>query len=183
MRGVRGPVNRRAGAPRSGRRRATGGRRSAGGPGWRSCASGTAQPGPRSTRPLLRSPGGAGGRSASAPVAPLPSSTHRYHHLQLVLPRVAEALAFRVHQVRATCPNPVTKLRDRGLVETKVDPSDKRRTLVRVSGKHRRTAAQKGAVPVDPAVTEALGEAQADASKGGASSTGSSASSEPGSAG
>jgi hypothetical protein len=56
-RGARGPVNPPAGAPRNDRPRATGRRRSAGGPGWRSYASGTSRPAPRSMRPPLRSPG------------------------------------------------------------------------------------------------------------------------------
>lgn len=49
------PVNPLAGAPRSSRRRATGARRSAGGPDWRSSASDTAQPRPRSMRRPRRS--------------------------------------------------------------------------------------------------------------------------------
>ena len=50
-------INPPAGAPPSNRRRATGERRSGGGQGWRSCASGIAQRGPRSMHPPRRSPG------------------------------------------------------------------------------------------------------------------------------
>lgn len=57
VRGARAPVNPPAGAPRSNRRRVTGGRRSAGGPSWRSCASGIAQQARRSMHPPPRSAG------------------------------------------------------------------------------------------------------------------------------
>jgi hypothetical protein len=56
------PVIRRAAARQRSRHRRSGGRRSAGGPGWRSHASGTAQPTPRSMRPPRRSPGLGSGR-------------------------------------------------------------------------------------------------------------------------
>jgi hypothetical protein len=51
------PVNRRAEVLQSDRHQRGGGRRSAGGPGWRSYASGTAQLARRSMRPPRRSPG------------------------------------------------------------------------------------------------------------------------------
>jgi DNA-binding MarR family transcriptional regulator len=52
----------------------------------------------------------------------------------------------------------VARLRDRGMVTTKVDPSDGRRTLVRMSSRHIRSVGEKGAVPVDAALAAALGE-------------------------
>jgi DNA-binding MarR family transcriptional regulator len=52
----------------------------------------------------------------------------------------------------------VAKLRDRGIVETSADPSDGRRTLVRIAPDHPRTIVAKGSVPVDAALAEALGE-------------------------
>jgi len=55
-------VIRRAAARQRGGHRGSGGRRSAGGPGWRSHASDTAQPAPRSMRPPRRSPGLGSGR-------------------------------------------------------------------------------------------------------------------------
>ena len=56
-------LNPRAGAPRSSGRRGDAGRRSVGGQGWRSRASGTARPGLRSMHPRLRSPGPGSWRS------------------------------------------------------------------------------------------------------------------------
>ncbi len=53
----------------------------------------------------------------------------------------------------------VARLRELGVVETASDPSDGRRTLVRVSGRHLRKVAKKGAVSVDLALAAALGEA------------------------
>jgi DNA-binding transcriptional ArsR family regulator len=52
----------------------------------------------------------------------------------------------------------VARLRDQGIVETSADPSDGRRTLVRVAPDHPRTIVAKGSVPVDGALAEALGE-------------------------
>ena len=51
----------------------------------------------------------------------------------------------------------VAKLREQALVQTGVDPSDKRRTLVRISDEHPRTVARKGTVVADEALAEALG--------------------------
>jgi len=52
----------------------------------------------------------------------------------------------------------VARLRDQGIVETSADPSDGRRTLVRVIPDHPRTVAAKGSVSVDAALADALGE-------------------------
>jgi DNA-binding MarR family transcriptional regulator len=52
----------------------------------------------------------------------------------------------------------VARLRDQGIVETSADPSDGRRTLVRVAPDHPRTVAAKGSVSVDAALAEAFGE-------------------------
>ncbi len=52
----------------------------------------------------------------------------------------------------------VAKLRDQGIVETSADPSDGRRTLVRIAPDHPRTVVAKGAVSVDATLAEALGE-------------------------
>ena len=51
----------------------------------------------------------------------------------------------------------VANLKKRGLLETRVDAQDKRRTLVRVSSQHRRTVARKAATPIDAALARALG--------------------------
>jgi DNA-binding MarR family transcriptional regulator len=55
----------------------------------------------------------------------------------------------------------VSRMRDLGAFETRADPSDGRRTLVRVSGSIPRVVARMGAVSVDGALTEALGEMDA----------------------
>jgi len=55
----------------------------------------------------------------------------------------------------------VARLRDQGLVETAADPSDGRRTLVRVSAAHPRRVVREGALPVDGILTKALGGAEA----------------------
>jgi hypothetical protein len=52
----------------------------------------------------------------------------------------------------------VAKLRGQGILETSADPSDGRRTLVRVSARHPRTVAAKGSASVDGELAAALGE-------------------------
>jgi DNA-binding MarR family transcriptional regulator len=59
----------------------------------------------------------------------------------------------------------VAKLREQALVQTMIDPADKRRTLVRISDAHPRTVAGKGAVDVDAALAEALGCGDVDAAR------------------
>jgi DNA-binding MarR family transcriptional regulator len=56
----------------------------------------------------------------------------------------------------------VAKLLQEGLVATAVDPNDRRRTLVRVSARHRRTVARKAAAPIDAALATALEGLDAD---------------------
>jgi DNA-binding MarR family transcriptional regulator len=55
----------------------------------------------------------------------------------------------------------VARLRERGMLETSADPADGRRTLVRLSDEHPRNVARRGAVSVDAALGEALGDANA----------------------
>lgn len=57
----------------------------------------------------------------------------------------------------------VARLRDRGVLETRVDGDDRRRTLVRVSARHARTIARKAATPIDDALAGALGPAHSHA--------------------
>jgi DNA-binding MarR family transcriptional regulator len=52
----------------------------------------------------------------------------------------------------------VARLRGQGILETSADPGDGRRTLVRVSDRHPRTVAAKGAASADEALAAALGE-------------------------
>jgi DNA-binding MarR family transcriptional regulator len=52
----------------------------------------------------------------------------------------------------------VARLREEGILETTADPTDGRKTLVRLTGRHMRTVAKKGAVSVDAALATALGE-------------------------
>jgi len=52
----------------------------------------------------------------------------------------------------------VARLRDQGIVETSADPSDGRRTLVRVAPGHPRTVVAKGSASVDGVLADALGE-------------------------
>lgn len=52
----------------------------------------------------------------------------------------------------------VARLREKGMVETTPDPADGRKTLVRLSSKHMRDVAKKGAVSVDAELADALGE-------------------------
>lgn len=56
----------------------------------------------------------------------------------------------------------VARLRDLGTLETRADPSDRRRTLVKVSDSVPPAVAGLGATPVDELLTEALGQAPAD---------------------
>lgn len=51
----------------------------------------------------------------------------------------------------------VARLREQGIIETSADQADGRRTLVRLSEKHARDLARKGAVSVDAALAERLG--------------------------
>jgi DNA-binding MarR family transcriptional regulator len=50
----------------------------------------------------------------------------------------------------------VARFRERGAIETAVDPDDRRRTLVRLHPDFLRTMTERGAVPVDEALAEAL---------------------------
>ena len=50
----------------------------------------------------------------------------------------------------------VAKLRDLGAFETRADPADRRRTLVKMSGSVPKTVVGSGAVPVDELLIEAL---------------------------
>jgi DNA-binding MarR family transcriptional regulator len=59
----------------------------------------------------------------------------------------------------------VARLRDQGLIETRVDAGDKRRTLVRVSSAHRRTVARKATAQIDQALGKALPEHDVDAAE------------------
>jgi DNA-binding MarR family transcriptional regulator len=52
----------------------------------------------------------------------------------------------------------VASLAKQGMLETRVDPDDRRRTLVRVSAGHRRTVASKAATPIEGALAGALGD-------------------------
>jgi DNA-binding MarR family transcriptional regulator len=52
----------------------------------------------------------------------------------------------------------IARLRDKGIVETAPDPADGRKTLVRLSRRHARNIATKGAVSVDDVLAAALGE-------------------------
>jgi DNA-binding MarR family transcriptional regulator len=56
----------------------------------------------------------------------------------------------------------VARLRDLGVLETRADPNDRRRTLVKVSDSVPPAVAGLGATPVDELLTEALGQAPAD---------------------
>jgi DNA-binding MarR family transcriptional regulator len=53
----------------------------------------------------------------------------------------------------------VARLRRQGVVETSVDPSDGRRTLVRLAAGHPATVARAAAEPVKDALARALGDA------------------------
>ncbi len=50
----------------------------------------------------------------------------------------------------------VAELREQGILETRADPRDGRRTLVRVSDEHPRRVVRAGSVSVDPALERAL---------------------------
>jgi hypothetical protein len=56
----------------------------------------------------------------------------------------------------------VAKLRDAGAFETRADPNDRRRTLVKVSDSLPPVVAGLGATPVDGLLIEALGDTPAD---------------------
>lgn len=52
----------------------------------------------------------------------------------------------------------IAKLRADGIIDTTVDPADRRRTLSRVSAQHPLVVARKGAVSVDAVLSQALGQ-------------------------
>ena len=52
----------------------------------------------------------------------------------------------------------VAKLRDLGILETRADPADRRRTLVKGSGSKPNAVVGFGVVPVDALLVEALGD-------------------------
>ena len=57
----------------------------------------------------------------------------------------------------------VAKFQADEMIESEVDPADRRRILVRVSSKHLREVGRKGSVPADQALAGALGESDPDA--------------------
>jgi len=57
----------------------------------------------------------------------------------------------------------VAKLRDDGILATAIDPSDRRRTLVRLAPQHAKRVLEAGAVPADDALGRALAEDDAAA--------------------
>ncbi len=57
----------------------------------------------------------------------------------------------------------VARLREEGIVATAADPSDGRRTLVRMSDRHMGNVARRGAIAVDAALAAALHEDGPDA--------------------
>lgn len=59
----------------------------------------------------------------------------------------------------------VAKFREHGVLESRSDPADGRRTLVRVSAGHRQIVAEKGSVLVDAALAQALGASDAEAAR------------------
>ena len=60
----------------------------------------------------------------------------------------------------------VARMREQGTVETFPDPGDRRRTLVRVSAQHPKTVMRAALVPVDAALTAALGDLSPDEAAG-----------------
>jgi DNA-binding MarR family transcriptional regulator len=56
----------------------------------------------------------------------------------------------------------VASLTKEGMLETRPDPDDKRRKLVRMSPDHRRTVARKAAAPIDRTLAGALGDRAGD---------------------
>jgi DNA-binding MarR family transcriptional regulator len=52
----------------------------------------------------------------------------------------------------------VARLREQGILDTRTDPADRRRTLVRMSSQHMRNVAKKGTVSVDAALAGVLGD-------------------------
>lgn len=56
----------------------------------------------------------------------------------------------------------VASLERQGFVETRTDSNDRRRTLVSVTKQHKQTVARKGSAPVDAALANAIGDAEAD---------------------
>jgi DNA-binding MarR family transcriptional regulator len=57
----------------------------------------------------------------------------------------------------------VAALRDRGILETSLDPQDRRRTLATVSPAHRRRVAEQASIPVNTTLTKEVGERRAHA--------------------
>ncbi len=59
----------------------------------------------------------------------------------------------------------VAQLREQGLLETSPDPGDRRRTLVRVSPEHPANVMRAAMVPVDTALSDALGDVSPDTAR------------------
>jgi DNA-binding MarR family transcriptional regulator len=55
----------------------------------------------------------------------------------------------------------VAALRDRGILETTLDPQDRRRTLATVTAAHRRRVAMRASVPVNMSLSKEIGEERA----------------------
>jgi DNA-binding MarR family transcriptional regulator len=96
-------------------------------------------------------------RPAGAPVTP--------PGVRLILMDISAAPDSSIGEIAARTGLPqsyvsesVTRLRDQGVFDTRTDPADRRRTLVRVSAAIPKEVARLGAVPVDDVLMAALGD-------------------------
>jgi DNA-binding MarR family transcriptional regulator len=98
-----------------------------------------------------------GGKAPALPNGPSLVLSDVFTHADSAINEIAERTSLPQSYVSES----VAKLRDQGMIETRVDPADRRRTLVRVSGEHTRAVARKASTPVDAALAEAVAPQQA----------------------
>jgi DNA-binding MarR family transcriptional regulator len=102
-----------------------------------------------------------GGKAPALPNGPSLVLSDVFAHADSSISEIAERTSLPQSYVSES----VAKLRDQGMIETRVDSADRRRTLVRVSAEHTRTVARKASTPVDAALAEAVAPLSEDPGK------------------
>jgi DNA-binding MarR family transcriptional regulator len=93
------------------------------------------------------------GRAPALPNGPSLVLSDVFAHADSSISQIAERTSLPQSYVSES----VAKLRDSGMIQTRVDPADRRRTLVRVSAEHTRTVARKAGAPIEHVVAQAVG--------------------------
>jgi DNA-binding MarR family transcriptional regulator len=95
-----------------------------------------------------------GSRQQTLPNGPSLVLREAFAHRDSSISEIAQRTALPQSYVSES----VAALAQQGMLETRVDPADRRRTLVRVTAQHRRTVARKAATSIDAALARALAD-------------------------